>query len=166
VVAWSATGGTISPDGHYVAGGTGGNFRVIGAVAGTSIVDTVPVRIVRPAATLAKVVVAPDAVALPAGQVKQFGVSGFWNDGTTATPPVDWTATGGTISPAGSYAAGEQDPAVTLPPLPLISIAGDLEIYDDTTRGFALASLLRGKNAALDAIDRASAAVDRALAGA
>ncbi len=58
----------------------------------------------------------------------------------------------------------QQDPAVTLPPIPLLSIAGDLDIYDDATRGFALATLLRGRNAALDAIDRAGQAVDKVLA--
>jgi len=60
----------------------------------------------------------------------------------------------------------QQDPAVTLPPLPLLSIAGDLDIYDDETRGFALATLLRGRNAALDAIDKAAQAVDKALGSA
>lgn len=58
-----------------------------------------------------------------------------------------------------------QDPAVTLPPVPLLSIAGDLDIYDDDTVGFALATLLRGRNAALQAIDRAAAAVDQVIAG-
>jgi len=65
-----------------------------------------------------------------------------------------------------NYARGgpyEQDPAVTLPPVPLLSIADDLGIYDKDTIGFALATLLRGRNAALDAIDRADAAVTRAL---
>src|SRR5262245_39131645 len=59
----------------------------------------------------------------------------------------------------------EQDPAVTLPPVPLLSIADDLGIYDKDTIGFALTTLLRGRNAALDAIDRADAAVTRALEG-
>jgi hypothetical protein len=58
----------------------------------------------------------------------------------------------------------EQDPAVTLPPVPLLSIAADLDIYDKDTIGFALATLLRGRNAALDAIDRADAAVTQAMA--
>jgi len=65
-----------------------------------------------------------------------------------------------------NYARGpayEQDPAVTLPPVPLLSIAADLGAYDKDTIGFALATLLRGRNAALDAIDRADAAVARAL---
>lgn len=67
-----------------------------------------------------------------------------------------------------NYARGgpyEQDPAVTLPPVPLLSIAGDLDAYDKDTVGFALATLLRGRNAALDAIDRADAAVTRAMLG-
>ena len=107
-VHWSATGGTISPEGHYVAGNTVGDFWVVGAVVGTTIADTVVVRIVPVAATLAKVVITPAAVALPAGQVQQFAVSGLWSDGTTAAPPVAWTATGGTISSGGAYSAGSQ----------------------------------------------------------
>jgi hypothetical protein len=66
-----------------------------------------------------------------------------------------------------NYARGgpyEQDPAVTLPPVPLLSIAADLDVYDRDSIGFALATLLRGRNAALDAIDRADAAVTRAMA--
>jgi N-acetylated-alpha-linked acidic dipeptidase len=65
-----------------------------------------------------------------------------------------------------NYARGGpfvQDPAVTLPPVPLLSIAADLADYDKDTIGFALATLLRGRNAALDAIDRAELAVTRAL---
>jgi Peptidase family M28 len=65
-----------------------------------------------------------------------------------------------------NYARGgpyEQDPAVTLPPVPLLSIAADLGVYDKDSIGFALATLLRGRNAALDAIDRADAAVSRAM---
>jgi hypothetical protein len=66
-----------------------------------------------------------------------------------------------------NYARGGpflQDPAVTLPPVPLLSIAADLNHFDKDTIGFALATLLRGRNAALDAIDRADVAVTRALA--
>ena len=58
-----------------------------------------------------------------------------------------------------------QDPAVTLPPVPLLSIAADLDVFDRDTIGFALASLLRGRNAALAAIDAAGTAIERALAG-
>jgi hypothetical protein len=57
-----------------------------------------------------------------------------------------------------------QDPAVTLPPVPLLSIAADLDIFDKDTIGFALATLLRGRNAALAAIDAASMAIERASA--
>ena len=60
-------------------------------------------------------------------------------------------------------AAHQQDPAVTLPPVPLLSIAADLDVFDTDTLGFALATLLKGRNAALDAIDRAREAVERAL---
>jgi hypothetical protein len=56
-----------------------------------------------------------------------------------------------------------QDPAVTLPPVPLLSIAADLDVFDQDTIGFALATLLRGRNAALAAIDAAMTAIERAL---
>ena len=55
-----------------------------------------------------------------------------------------------------------QDPAVTLPPVPLLSIAADLDVFDKDTIGFALATLLRGRNAALAAIDAAGMAIERA----
>ena len=55
-----------------------------------------------------------------------------------------------------------RDPAVTLPPVPLLSIAADLDVFDQHTIGFALATLLRGRNAAIDA---AGTAIDRVLAG-
>jgi len=50
-----------------------------------------------------------------------------------------------------------------LPPVPLLSIAADLDVFDADTIGFALATLLRGRNAALTAIDAADTAIDRAL---
>jgi len=53
-----------------------------------------------------------------------------------------------------------QDPAVTLPPVPLLSIAADLDIFDKDTIGFALATLLRGRNAVLATIDRAATAIE------
>ena len=56
-----------------------------------------------------------------------------------------------------------RDPAVTLPPVPLLSIAADLDVFDQDTTGFALATLLRGRNAALAAIDNAMTAIERAL---
>ena len=49
--------------------------------------------------------------------------------------------------------------------MPLLSIAADLDVFEQGTIGFALASLLPGRSAALAAIDNAMTAVDRALAG-
>jgi hypothetical protein len=56
----------------------------------------------------------------------------------------------------------EQDPAVTLPPVPLVSIAGDLESFDHATIGFALAGLLRGMNRAIALCETATAAFSEA----
>jgi hypothetical protein len=65
-----------------------------------------------------------------------------------------------------NYARGgafHQDPAVTLPPIPVLSIAADLDAFDPQTRGFAETTLLRGKNEALAALRAAHAAVDAVL---
>jgi hypothetical protein len=51
-----------------------------------------------------------------------------------------------------------QDPAVTLPPVPLVSVAGDLDSFDRVTVGFALAGLLRGMNQAIALCESAAAA--------
>jgi hypothetical protein len=65
-----------------------------------------------------------------------------------------------------NYARGGrywQDPAVTFPPVPLLSIAADLADMKDELIGFALADLMRGRNAALAAIEAATRAVERVL---
>jgi len=49
-------------------------------------------------------------------------------------------------------------------PVPLLSIATDLGLYESDTIGIVLPSLLRRRNAALDAIERADAVVVRGLA--
>jgi len=66
-----------------------------------------------------------------------------------------------------NYARGgrfRQDPAVTLPPAPALSIAEDIAGLPDDLKGFARTNLLRGRNEALAAIRQASGVVDAALA--
>lgn len=49
-VSYSATGGTISPEGVYTAGSTAGTFRIISCIADTSHCDTSAVVVTVPLA--------------------------------------------------------------------------------------------------------------------
>jgi hypothetical protein len=55
---------------------------------------------------LQRLVVSPAATSLSAGGVQTFVASAVHGDGTTSTPPVTWSATGGTITPTGVFTAG------------------------------------------------------------
>ncbi|HEY1339874.1 MAG TPA: Ig-like domain-containing protein, partial [Bryobacteraceae bacterium] len=101
-VTWSATGGTISTAGGYTAGNVAGNFMV----KATSVAD--PTRSASAAVTIqapsvsVSVSVSPTTVNLQPGQTRQFTATVTGSSNTA----VVWSATGGTISSAGLYTAG------------------------------------------------------------
>jgi hypothetical protein len=103
---WQATGGSITSSGYFTAGSNPGNYRVVGTISGGAFADTARVTISAPTVTLAYLDVSPSSVYLPAGTGKQFNVLGKWSDSSTSTPPVTWSATGGTITSTGAYKAG------------------------------------------------------------
>ena len=47
------------------------------------------------------------------------------------------------------------DPAVTIPPLPTISVATELDHHGEATLSFALTQLMRGQNRLVSALNRA-----------
>ena len=104
-VTYSATGGTISSAGLYVAGSDPGTYRVI-AKSSATLADTSSVTVALTAPTLTSLVVTPGSASIQKGGSRQFVAGGTWSDGTTAAPAVTWSATGGTISSAGLYIAG------------------------------------------------------------
>ena len=57
-------------------------------------------------ATLTAIVLDPDSVVVLAGTTQQFSVRGIMSDGSSVTPSVNYTATGGSISASGLYTAG------------------------------------------------------------
>jgi hypothetical protein len=59
-----------------------------------------------PPPTLTSITVTPATATVQTGGAAQFQVSGQMSNGTTTTPAVAWTATGGGISAAGVYTAG------------------------------------------------------------
>jgi hypothetical protein len=120
-VTWSATGGTITSDGFYTAGSTAGTFLVIATETNSGLADTSTVVI--STATVTAVRLAPASVALVGGERQQFTVSATLSDGSTASVPVSWDATGGTITSGGRYTAG--------------STAGTFRVIATTANGLA-----------------------------
>jgi hypothetical protein len=105
-VTWSATGGTIGTDGLYAAGSTPGVFRAIALHQGGALADTAAITIASNPAVLTALVLSPPTVSLLAAATRQFSVSGTWSDGSHAVPAVNYSATGGTMTPGGLFAAG------------------------------------------------------------
>jgi len=103
---WEATGGIISSSGLYKAGPAEGSFRVIATQEGGTLADTSAVTVAAAAPVLQSVVLTPATVSLQAGGTRQYAVSGTWSDGSTASPSVVYTATGGTITNGGLYVSG------------------------------------------------------------
>ncbi len=103
-VTWSATGGTITSGGLFTAGSAAGtNF----SVTATSVADatksasaTVTVTAAPPTVSVS---ISPASASLNPGQTKQFSATVTGSSNTSVT----WTATGGTISSAGLYTAGQ-----------------------------------------------------------
>ena len=110
-VEWTATGGTISSNGVYTAGNVPGQYRIIGSyrLSSTEVLsDTASVEVGAappPAATLTALTVLPDT-SLQVGSSAQFRVVATWSDGSSATPALKWSASGGSIDAAGRYTAG------------------------------------------------------------
>jgi len=105
-VTYMATGGTITAAGLYTAGTAPGTFRVIATRQGGTRADTSAVTVSVPTSTLTQLVLSPGSITLPPGGTSQFAVTGTWSDGSTTTPAVAYSATGGTITAAGLYTAG------------------------------------------------------------
>jgi hypothetical protein len=103
-VTYSATGGTITPEGLYTAGRTTGTFRVIARESGTGLRDTARITIKAP--TLAQVVLTPPVVTLVEALSQQFAAYGLMNNADSVAVSVDYSATGGSITSAGLYTAG------------------------------------------------------------
>jgi parallel beta-helix repeat protein len=105
--SFTATGGMISSSGEYTAGNTAGTYRVIATDPASGKADTSSVTIIAPPATLQAVVLTPSTISLTAGGTQQFSASGRMSDGSTSAVTVTWSASGGTISSAGFFTAGQ-----------------------------------------------------------
>jgi hypothetical protein len=104
---FEATGGTIDNQGHYHAGPTAGDFRVIASLGGRADTSLVQISLL-PSRTLTGISIAPPTTGLVPGGTQQFAATGVLSDGADSAITVDWTATGGTVSPTGLYTAPAQ----------------------------------------------------------
>jgi hypothetical protein len=105
-VVWQATGGAITSTGLYTAGSTGGTFQIKATASGTSVTESEPVTVTQATVSLLQVTVGPSSASVASGTSKQFAAAGTWSDGSTSTPSVAWSATGGSITSGGLYTAG------------------------------------------------------------
>jgi len=103
---WTATGGTISPQGLYTAGNRPGAFRIAVSVKGSSVRGYGSAWVVIRPLILTRIVVSPTSATLDPGGEQTFTAQGYDSQGNEI--PVDpiWTASGGTITPQGQYTAG------------------------------------------------------------
>jgi len=102
---YTATGGTITPDGVFSAP-TEGTYRIIAKGDSTSKPDTGTVTILTARRGLSAMVVAPDTAKVATGRKQTFAATGQFKNGSTTAVGVNWTATGGTIDAGGTYTAG------------------------------------------------------------
>ncbi|MFC1660018.1 Ig-like domain-containing protein [Gemmatimonadota bacterium] len=104
-VSFSATGGTISADGLYLADSLPGAYQVTAVEADGAWADTSTVVVVLApvSVNLVDLSLNPSAVTLESGGTQQFSVEATWSDGSTGLPGVTFSSTGGSVSSGGLY---------------------------------------------------------------
>ncbi len=105
LASYGATAGTIAQNGFYTAPQTPGNYLVTATHGLTGKADTS--KVVVSGAAVVAVTLSPATASLVTGGTQLFSVLGRLSDGTTAPVSVNFTATGGSITPSGLYTAGQ-----------------------------------------------------------
>jgi len=105
-ITWSATGGSITSGGVYTPGTVTGTYAVTADLVGSSLSQSAPVTIVAVTSPIVSLSVSPGSPNLSTGGTQQFSVIATRQDGSTLSPSVTWSATGGSITAGGLYTAG------------------------------------------------------------
>ncbi len=104
---FTATGGTITPQGIYTAPATAGTHRVIVGAEGSLLRDTAIITVTAP--TLTELRITPKTVSMAPGNTQQFNVTAKWSNGAVTVPNVTWSRVGGSsngsVSSNGLYTA-------------------------------------------------------------
>src|SRR5882762_2995554 len=115
-VSWSASGGTITSGGLYSANSVAGNYQVTATAqvpataAPTATASSTTVSgssQVKNRGPMAQVILTPLTASAPGGGTVQFAVYGIRKNGDSVAVSVAYAATGGIISAAGRYTAGQ-----------------------------------------------------------
>ncbi|HET9709638.1 MAG TPA: hypothetical protein VFP39_15170, partial [Gemmatimonadales bacterium] len=107
-VKYSATGGAITSSGTYTAGTTAGSYQVIAKDTSGLFADTSAVTVTAAGPpTLAQVILNPGSAVLTPGGTQQFSAYGKTGAGDSIAVAVNYSATGGSITAAGLYTAGQ-----------------------------------------------------------
>jgi hypothetical protein len=107
-VDFSAAGGDITSTGLFTAGLVAGSFDVVATEHGGSLADTATVTVtVAGPPVLAQVIISPSTAVLAVGGTQQFAAFGRMSNGDSVAVGVKYDATGGTISSAGLFTAGQ-----------------------------------------------------------
>jgi hypothetical protein len=105
-VTWSVTGGAISQTGVYTPAAATGTFAVTASVSGGSVTASAPVTVLPATSPIVNLTMSPGSASLYTGGTQPFVVTAARQDGSTLSPSVMWSATGGTVSSGGLYTAG------------------------------------------------------------
>src|SRR6266566_3087832 len=115
-VSWSASGGTVASGGLYTANGVAGNYQVTAtaqvpaAAALTTTASSTTVSgssQVKNRGPMAQIILTPLSASAVGGGRVQFAVYGKRKNGDSVAVSVAYAATGGIISGAGLYTAGQ-----------------------------------------------------------
>ena len=104
-VLWRATGGSMTYDGVYRAGGSPGKYTVSASSPNGGLRATANVIIRGRAGQIAYIKIWPTTIKLHSFEKKRFFVTAYSGSGDVIPAKVSWQATGGTISPNGIYQA-------------------------------------------------------------
>ena len=106
-VTYAATGGTVTSGGVYTAGQATGIYRVIATQGGGALADTSTVTIVTGSPTVTSIVLVPASVTVAASATQQFTAYARLSNGDSGAVGVTYVASGGTITGAGLFTAGQ-----------------------------------------------------------
>jgi uncharacterized protein YjdB len=115
VVNWSASGGTITSGGLYAADTLAGSYQVTATTQATASAPAATSSSTKVTGSsqvsnrgqLVQIVVTPTTASVLTGGTVQFTAFGRRKNGDSVAVAVVYSATGGTISPAGLYTAGQ-----------------------------------------------------------
>lgn len=111
-IEWTSltpTVATVSQGGIVTSKGLG-QALIVASAACCAVSDTVVAQVheavISPPPTLIQLVLTPASATLEPGGTQQFAATGVWSDGSTVTPVVSWSTTGGSITAEGIFQAG------------------------------------------------------------